>query len=123
MRTICNILTEEQILIPIVYKKESRGLLVTENDGYGVWKHGTIKNILTSQMYIGNMVQHTYKKQSYRSKKNIKLSEEEHIIIENTYEPIIDKETFNKVQEILKSRHTCSVKKEHKYLFAGICLF
>ena len=120
MRTISNILTEEQIPIPIVYKKESRGLLVTENDGYGVWKHGTIKNILTSQMYIGNMVQHTYKKQSYRSNRNIKLPEEEHIIIENTHEPIIDKETFDKVQEILKSRHTCTVTKEHKYLFAGI---
>jgi hypothetical protein len=81
LNTISNRLTEEQIPIPIVYKKEPRGKLITDNNGYGIWKHGTIKNILTSEMYIGNMVQHTYKKQSYRSKKIIRIPKEEQIIV------------------------------------------
>lgn len=50
---ICRKLTDEKIPIPIVYKKESRGLRVTENDGYGIWKNSTVRNILKSQMYIG----------------------------------------------------------------------
>ena len=120
LNTISNRLTEQQIPIPIVYKKEPRGLLVTDNDGYGIWKHGTIKNILTSEMYIGNMVQHTYKKQSYRTKKLIRIPKEEQIIVENTHEPIIDKETFNKVQEIMKSRSRYTRGKEQKYLFTGL---
>ena len=120
LNSISNKLTEEQIPIPIVYKKESRGKLVTDNDGYGIWKHGTIKNILTSEMYIGNMVQHTYKKQSYRSKRLIRIPKEDQIIIENTHEPIIDKETFYKVQNIMKSRSRYTRGKEKKYLFTGI---
>ena len=117
LNTISNRLTEEQIPIPIVYKKEPRGKLITDNDGYGIWKHGTIKNILTSEMYIGNMVQHTYKKQSYRSKKIIRIPKEEQIIVENTHEPIIDKETFDKVQEIMKTRSRYTRGKEQ-----NICL-
>lgn len=120
LNTISNRLTEEQIPIPIVYKKEPRGKLITDNDGYGIWKHGTIKNILTSEMYIGNMVQHTYKKQSYRSKKIIRIPKEEQIIVENTHEPIIDKETFDKVQEIMKTRSRYTRGKEQKYLFTGL---
>ena len=120
LNTISNRLTEEQIPIPIVYKKEPRGKLITDNNGYGIWKHGTIKNILTSEMYIGNMVQHTYKKQSYRSKKIIRIPKEEQIIVENTHEPIIDKETFDKVQEIMKTRSRYTRGKEQKYLFTGL---
>lgn len=114
-------LTERQVPIPIVYKKEPRGLKVTENNGNGIWKHSTLRNILTNEMYIGNMVQHTHEKISYNNKKCRKTKKEEHIIVKNTHEPIISKEDFDKVQEIIKKRHTTPKERDiDKYLLSGL---
>ncbi len=118
---ICRKLTDEKIPIPIVYKKEPRSLAVTENDGYGIWKNSTIRNILKSQMYIGNMVQHTHEKISYNQKKLKHMKENEFIIVENTHEAIISKEDFEKVQEMLKQkRHTPKERYYDRFLLSGI---
>lgn len=118
---ICKKLTDEKIPIPIVYKKEPRGLLVTENDGFGIWKNSTVRNILKSQMYIGNMVQHTHEKISYNQKKCKHLKENDFIIVEHTHEPIISIEDFNKVQEILKQKsHTPVDRNFDRFLLSGI---
>lgn len=118
---IASVLTEEKIPIPIVYKKESRGALVTENDGFGIWRPQTIRHILTSEMYIGNMVQNTFNKIRYNSKKIRATKKEEYIIVEGTHEPIIDKETFEIVGKLLssKSLRKQTLQKE-KYLFTGL---
>ena len=120
MNYICNKLSDMKIPIPIVYKGETRAKGITINDGCGVWKHATIKNILTSQMYIGNMVQHTYMKVSYHTKKLKKINDDELIIVENTHEPIISKEDFERVQVILKSRSKYTRGTKPKYLFTGL---
>lgn len=118
---ICRRLTDLKIAIPIVYKKEPRGLEVTENEGFGIWKHSTLRNILKSQMYIGNMVQHTHEKISYNQKRCKHLSEDKYIIVENTHEPIISKEDFYKVQEMLKKKsYTPNEKNNERFLFSGM---
>lgn len=120
---ICRRLTDLKIAIPIVYKKEPRGLAVTENDGFGIWKNATVRNILKSQMYIGNMVQHTHEKISYNQKKCRHLSEDNHIIVENTHEAIISKEDFDKVQEMLKNKsYTPKEKNFDRFLFSGMMI-
>lgn len=113
-------LTNDQIPIPIVYKGEKRGKLVTENNGFGIWRANTIRDILKSQMYIGNMVQHTYQKVSYRSKKLRKIKDEDLIIVEGTHEAIIDNKMFWEVQEILKNNSRVNNVKAKKYLFSGL---
>lgn len=118
--SICVKLTDLKIPIPIVYKGETRGKKVTDNDGLGIWKHSTIKNILTSQMYIGNMVQHTYTKISYHTKKLKKVDTSDQIIVENTHEAIISKEDFDNVQILINKRSKCTRGKEKKYLFTGL---
>lgn len=120
MNTICHRLTDMNIPIPIVHKKEPRASKITDNNGNGIWKHATVRNILTSQMYIGNMVQHTFTKASYRSKRLKKIDESDYIIIKNTHEPIVSEEDFFKVQELLKGRSRYTVKKEDKYMFTGL---
>lgn len=45
-------------------------------------------------MYIGNMVQNTHNKISYNSKKLRKTDSSQHIIVPDTLEGIISKETF-----------------------------
>lgn len=118
--TIASHLTKMRIPIPIVYKKESRAKYITENNGLGIWRRQTVQNILTSQMYIGNMVQNTYNKISYNSKKIRRVNPEQNIVVENTHEGIIDKETFYKVQHIIKSRFRTKEKITEKYLLSGL---
>ena len=118
---IADILTSRKIPIPIVYKNDVRSKTVTDNDGFGIWKRQTIKAILTNQMYIGNMVQNTYNKISYNSKKIRKTREEELIIVKNTHEAIITPEKFNEVQIILKNKSTEKrTNGQSEYLFGGL---
>ena len=117
---IANVLTEEKVAIPIVYKKENRGAIITENDGYGIWRPQTIRDILTSEMYIGNMVQNTFNKIRYNSKKKRAVKKEDYIIVENTHEPIIDRETFDKVNKMLCANSRTVEKNKERYLFSGL---
>lgn len=70
----------------------------------GKWSSERISEMLQNEVYIGNMVQGRVRKASYKSKKLVKLPREEWIVVENTHEAIIDKETFQKVGELIKSR-------------------
>lgn len=118
---IAETLTIKKVPIPIVHKKEPRSKNVVENDGFGIWKRQTIFSILTNQMYIGNMVQNTHNKISYNSKKLRKTDETEHIIVSNTHEAIISKETFDKVQEILNERSgERKTDEQLEYLLGGV---
>ena len=62
------------------------------------WSTRTIRRMLKNEMYIGNMVQRTCQKVSYKIKKNISLPESQHIVVEGTHEAIIDRSTFDLVQ-------------------------
>ena len=66
--------------------------------------------ILQNEIYIGNMVQCKKRKINYKLKKSIDLPKEEWVIVENTHEPIIEKEKFYAVQEIMKSRESTRKK-------------
>ena len=70
-----------------------------------VWHGKTIKKILTNQAYIGNMEQKKESTINAINKKRVQNDVSERILVENTHEPIISKETFYIVQELLKSRH------------------
>ena len=83
------------------------------------WTSRTIKYILTSQMYIGNMEQHKYEKRSFRDKRLYRTKKEEWIIVEGTHEPIIDKETFYKVQALIKANFKRSSERPPE-LFTGL---
>ena len=66
---------------------------------YGLWHAKTIRDILTNRMYIGDLVQNKRNKVNYKVKKIIKNSPENYIVVENTHEPIIEKEIFYEVQK------------------------
>lgn len=117
---IANILTLEKVPIPIIYKKETRGAVITENDGYGIWRPQTIRSILTSEMYLGHMVQNTFNKIRYNSKRVRAVKKEDYIIVENTHEPIIDKEIFDKANKVLKANSKTVEKNKDRYLFSGL---
>ena len=86
---------------------------------YGEWHSKTIRDILTNQMYIGDMVQNRRSKVNYKVKKVIKNNPKDYIIVKNTHEPIIDKETFYEVQKRIPKNVGRNEKKEN-HLFDGL---
>ena len=87
-------LYENKIPTPAIYRNYTT--MTTKVVSPYQWTGRTIKYILTSQMYIGNMEQHKYEKKSFRSKKMTRVPKEQWIIVEGTHEPIIDKKIWTK---------------------------
>ena len=103
-KSICLHLQEKGILVPSQYKK-SKGLnyKTPYDDRYnGMWSQSTVKRILSNESYIGTLIQGREKKISYKSKKVVLAPKEEWVVIKDNHEPIISKEDFYKVQELLK---------------------
>ena len=69
-----------------------------------LWKYASISDMLRNEIYIGNMVQGKYGSISYKTKKNRPRPREQWYIVENTHEPIIDPELWNKVQSLIEER-------------------
>lgn len=113
---IRTIFSNEKIPIPEVYKGSRRGLKA--KNPYE-WNYRTVRDILRNEMYIGNMVQNVFFKKSFREKKMTKNKPEEWIIVENTHEAIIDKETFYQVQELLDANYRQPVK-PYPHAFSGL---
>lgn len=92
---------------------------------YGEWHSKTIRDILTNRMYIGDMVQNRRSKINYKVKKVIKNNPNDYIIVENTHEAIIDKETFYEVQKRIPKNKGRNEKKEihllDGLLYCGDC--
>lgn len=69
-----------------------------------IWHGSTIKLILSNQHYIGNLVQGKETTVSVTCKKRRKTQNSDLIIVENTHDPIITKEMFYAVQNLLNQR-------------------
>lgn len=119
--TVAHRLTKQGIPIPSLYKKERRRNIQKElNEGNGIWRPQTVKGIATNKMYLGHMVQGRWKKQSYNSKRLLELPESQWIVVENTHEPIVTQELFDKVQKELDKNKRYAAKNEKKHLFQGL---
>ena len=69
-----------------------------------LWKYFAISDMLINEVYIGNMVQGRYESVSYKTKICKPCPKSEWIRVENTHEPIIDRELWDRVQELIKQR-------------------
>lgn len=93
---IVSLLNDSGILTPSAYKNIN---LSSDDRRLNEWCSTSIKKILSNRMYIGDMVQNTQTKVNYKSKKKINLDKSLWIIVENTHEPLIDKQTFETIQK------------------------
>ncbi|MDR2515387.1 MAG: DUF4368 domain-containing protein, partial [Christensenellaceae bacterium] len=64
------------------------------------WMYATIRDILRHEAYIGNLVSFKEGNLSYKDKRRFKKPESEWIRYDNAHEPIIDRETWDKVRKI-----------------------
>ncbi len=86
---------------------------------YGVWVDTTIKAILTNRIYVGDTVQGKTKKINYKLKKVVKNKPNDFIIVKNTHEAIIDRDTFEFVQTLLP-KNVKRPEKKRFYLLDGL---
>ena len=64
------------------------------------WGHTTIKKILTTQEYCGDVINFKSYSKSYKMTRRIENPEENRAIFLNVHEPIIDRPTWEKVQAL-----------------------
>lgn len=102
---IAHILNERGIPNPSEYKR-LHGLRYKQPTmkNSTLWKYFAISDMLTNEIYIGNMVQGKYGSISYKSKINRPRPKESWYIVEGTHEPIIEQELWDKVQAIIAQR-------------------
>ena len=91
---IASRLTKMGIKTPAGYKNLKYFSRLKEKD---IWTIHSVIKILSNRMYTGDMVQHKQTKVNYKSKKKIALDEKLWLIVENTHEPLVDKEIFNTI--------------------------
>ena len=87
----------------------------------GLWGHNTVKKILTNKVYTGDLIQHQGEMVSYKVKKYRLLPKSEHLVKEKAHEPIIDNQTYELAQDILKRKaHNIHRKGNSEHLLAGL---
>ena len=115
-RKIAATLNEEEVPTPATYAGINTG---KQGPFSGLWSSERISDMLQCETYIGNMVQGRSVKVNYKSQKCFKQPKESWVVVEGTHEPIIDKETFQKVRMLVNSRkHTRS--RTYDYLLKGM---
>lgn len=115
-RKIAATLNEEGVPTPATYCGWNMG---RKGPYAGLWSSERISEMLQNETYLGNMVQGRTVKISYKSKKCLKQDRENWVVVENTHEPLIDKETFQKVRMLVNSRrHTRS--RTYDFLLKGL---
>ena len=115
-RKIAATLNEEGVPTPASYCGWNMG----RRGAYaGLWSSERISETLQNETYTGNMVQGRTVKISYKSKKCLRQEPSNWVVVENTHEPLVDKETFQKVRLLVNSRrHTRS--RTYDFLLKGL---
>ena len=117
---IARMLTEQEIPTPGTLEYRRTGSTRRYHPGYECkWATNTVVHLLENREYTGCLVNFKTEKPSYKLKHSIENPPEKQAVFENHHEPIIDRETWERVQELRKQR-----KRPNRYdevgLFSGI---
>ena len=117
---IARMLTEQEIPTPGTLEYRRTGSTRRYHPGYECkWATNTVVHILENREYTGCLVNFKTEKPSYKVKHSVENPVEKQAVFENHHEPIIDRETWERVQELRKQR-----KRPNRYdevgLFSGI---
>ena len=115
-KKIANFLTEQGIPTPRMseqMRKEADGETTTRKTK-AAWAIVTVQGILDNDFYIGTLRQAKYTRAKINGK-DVKRDEEEHIVIENHHQPIIDYRTFATTRALREKRSTANYRGVKKY--------
>lgn len=128
-KKIANHLTDSGVPTPRaneIAQKEAEGK-ATKLTARNEWSIITVQAILKNDFYIGTLRQRKYTRKGINGK-DVKLGDEDNIVIENAHEPIVDGKTFAYTKEQLELRSKGNYRGEKKYatdysgfMFCGDC--
>ena len=118
-------LNEVGYATPTVYYKTGR---IYREDGDPEWHVGSVGKLLNNQAYAGDMVQGIKSQYLAEGKKQKLADKKDYIVVLDTHEAIISRETFMRIQEERKQRKADSVfsakphnfKREPENRFQGL---
>ena len=121
-KRISNYLTDQGIPTPRMSEKQRKDAAGEENKikAKPQWSIVSVQGILDNDFYIG-----TFRQRKYTRKKingaDRKLGEDEHIVIENHHQPIIDYRTFAVTRALRKKRTTSHYRgiKKNDNVYSG----
>ncbi len=121
-RYIAGKLNSEGVLSPRAYYYNQIGRGNPNPNESATWCSNTVMQLLRNSVYIGNMVQGKRKVVSFKTKKRRFVQTDDWIVVENTHEPIIDKELWLEVQKRIATngRRIKTNSNAEISLFAGI---
>jgi len=108
---ICNTLNIEKVPTFTVARNRSFERSGNGGDIFGLWSKTTVKKMLQNRLYTGDMIQNRRSRVNYKYRKIVANPKDQWIIVEDTHEPIIDKKSFSKVQELLPKQKQRDDKK------------
>lgn len=122
--TIARILQERRILVPMAYwrsKGLNRGGKTTQAIPYK-WCKTTVAKILAQQEYCGDIINFKTYSKSFKNKKRLDNPEENWVIFRGVHEPIIDRATWERVQELTAKTKRRAPKPENgeKNMFSDV---
>ena len=122
--TIARILQDDKVLVPQAYwqsKGMSRGGKKTQPNPYK-WCKTTIAKMLEQQEYCGDIINFKSYSKSFRNKTRVENPKENWAIFKDVHAPIIDRETWERVQELTKNSKRRKPKNENvkKSIFTNL---
>ena len=118
-RAVSLYLNEHGIPSPAAYRR-IKGLPVSSAVGDNpMWSARMIHEVLTNEIYTGDMVQGRHRVKSYKVHQIETVPEEEWVRVPNTHEAIIVREMFDKVQGLMKRDTRTSPQGRQVHLFSG----
>ena len=122
--TIARILQDDKVLVPQAYwqsKGMSRGGKKTQPNPYK-WCKTTIAKMLEQQEYCGDIINFKSYSKSFRNKTRVENPKENWAIFKDVHEPIIDRETWERVQVLTKNSKRRKPKNENvkKSIFTNL---
>ena len=97
---IAKILNADGVPIPSDYRAQRLGKPNPYKNTFHYWSHVAVRNILGNPIYIGHLAQQKFTTVSFKNHKSVRRGKDEWIIAENTHEPIISQELWDKCQEV-----------------------
>lgn len=98
-QSIARELNSQGIPSPSRYRFE-KGMVKDHRFANTMWKVAVMKSMLSSEVYLGHMVQGRKREALWEGQKQTALPKEQWIVVKNTHEPIIEQAVFDGVQKL-----------------------
>ena len=125
-RKIALDLNHDGIIPPLKYRVLYRDEFTDEGAARvsDVWNYTTVKRILKNTVYLGHTVLGKTRKASVKSKKKVSVPKEDWAVTENTHEPLVSEEVFQKAKENLGRGASNYLAYDHvrKSIFSGVAV-